>query len=161
MLSCALPVSKSTVDKSEEIKNGFILDSNNLWRLYSSEFLLLQESVLEYDSFGRITPAANNKTNVCFLTHFHSSCDNAVGVHWLKPTWQVVKHDETRACLSPQVPTYVLSRYVNIPHKDIKNQIEIPPREQQLKIAFYRPFYSRASIISLLLRNHQIMSSFF
>lgn len=59
MLSCALPVSK--VDKSEEIKNGFILDSNNLWRLYSSEFLLLHDSVLEYDSFERITPAADNK----------------------------------------------------------------------------------------------------
>lgn len=79
----------------------------------------------------------------------------------MKPTWQVIKHGETPSCLSPQVPTYVLSRYVNLPHKDIKNQIEIPPREQQLKIAFYRPFYSRASIISLLLRNHQIMSSFF
>lgn len=72
MLFCALPVSKSTVDKSEEIKNGFILDSNNLCRLYSSEFLLLQESVLEYDSFGRITPAADNKNQCVFSDTFSS-----------------------------------------------------------------------------------------
>lgn len=54
MSSCDLLISKSTIDESEEIKNGFILDSNNPWRLYSLEFLLLQESVVECDSIGRI-----------------------------------------------------------------------------------------------------------
>lgn len=29
MSSCDLLISKSTIDESEEIKNGFILDSNN------------------------------------------------------------------------------------------------------------------------------------
>lgn len=54
MSSCDLLISKSTIDESEEIKNGIILDSNNPWRLYSLEFLLLQESVVECDSIGRI-----------------------------------------------------------------------------------------------------------
>lgn len=75
---------------------------------------------------------------MCFLTHFHSSCDNAVGVHWLKPTWQVIKHGETPACLSPQVPTYVLSQYVNIPHKDIK--LKFLRENSNSRLLFTDPF---------------------